>query len=44
MKMIDQLLKKVIGDVEAGACIPEMGQPCRIGCRWGRYNCYGRCV
>jgi hypothetical protein len=40
----DRLLDKLVGRVEAGACVPENGQTCY--CRFSRiykYNCNGAC-
>ncbi len=38
----DRLLGMFLGNVEAGACVPEAGDKC---CRnWGHFDCYGSCV
>jgi len=38
----DRLLAMFLGNVEAGACVPEHGDRCCY--RRGYINCYGSCV
>lgn len=37
----DRLLAVLMPHNEAGACVPENGQPCTLN---GRFNCQGTCV
>jgi hypothetical protein len=50
VKMGDAMLRRVLPAAEAGACIPEVGQPCRCGspcgatwCTQYRFACNGVC-
>ncbi len=43
LKVLDRITAKLIGTVEAGACIPEYHCCCKPGSTWA-LNCYGGCV
>ena len=42
--VIDRLVRRMTGAVEAGACVPNQGCCCSSGHPYYAYNCYGNCV
>ncbi|MEP6697430.1 MAG: hypothetical protein ABJA34_11220 [Pseudonocardiales bacterium] len=43
LSLIDRATERVVGRVDAGACIPEKGCCCKSGHPHYALNCYGQC-